>query len=350
MAPSAMKAIQIQEFNAPYTVSEVPVPKPKPHQVLMKMGAGGFCHTDLMALNHEFNTTLPYIGSHEASGIVEEVGAQVKGFKKGDRVGALNFDSPCGKCPDCKAGKPLYCDSPLLKGITADGAWAEYMVADADFLVHLPDSINFETAAALMCAGLTIYGSIMTADLPKNGTVAILGIGGLGHIGTQFAKALGYTVLAVDTKQAALDLANSFKHKPDVTMLAKKDSVDSVLDSLKQISPDKYGYEGVDAAILATDHPDSFALAAQLTKKHGKMVLVGQPADGITMSFHSVIFKDIRLVGSLLGSVAQANDMMKLMAKGDITVKIKKWKLEQAEEMRQEYLEGQGIGKNVIVF
>lgn len=97
MAPKTMKAIQIQEFNEPYHVSEVAVPSPKPHQVLVRVKAAGFCHTDLMALNNDFNTKLPFIGSHEPAGIIEEIGSEVTGFAKGDRVGCINFDSVCGK-------------------------------------------------------------------------------------------------------------------------------------------------------------------------------------------------------------------------------------------------------------
>lgn len=97
MAPKSMKAIRIQKYNEPYHVSEVPVPQPQPHQVLLKIRAAGFCHTDLMALNGEFGSELPFIGSHEPAGIIEELGSQVQGFSRGDRVGCINFDSVCGK-------------------------------------------------------------------------------------------------------------------------------------------------------------------------------------------------------------------------------------------------------------
>lgn len=92
-----MKAVQIQQYNEPYHVSEVPIPTPAPHQVLVRVKAAGFCHTDLMALNNEFNTKLPFIGSHEAAGVIEDTGAAVAGFQKGDRVGCINFDSVCGE-------------------------------------------------------------------------------------------------------------------------------------------------------------------------------------------------------------------------------------------------------------
>jgi len=302
-------------------------------------------------LNNEFNSPLPYIGSHEPAGVIAELGSEVKAYKVGDRVGAINFEQVCGKCPDCKAGCRLYCENAQgMKGITADGAWAEYMVADPNFLVRIPDSVPFEVAAAHMCAGLTIYGSIIKAQLPKNGAVAIIGVGGLGHIGTQLAKAMGYTVVAVDTKQEALDLAVSFKHKPDICMKPGTDSVDSILTQLEKIHPDKYGYKGVDAAIMATDQPPSFKTAAELTRKHGKLVLVGQPADGITMSFFDLIFRDLTLVGSLLADVDRGNELMELVEKEDIKVHVTTWKPEQAEEMRQKYLSGKTQGKNVIVF
>lgn len=222
---------------------------------------------------------------------------------------------------------------------------------DSAFLVRLPDEIPFDVAACLMCAGLTIYGAIRTANIPRGGSLGIIGIGGLGHIGTQLAKSMGYTVLAVDAKQEALDLSleDAVVHKPDLSMLAT-DDVDEVLERLDEIVKDEFGYKGVDATLLATDNPESFKLAAKLTRKHGKMVLLGQPADGITLSFQDVIFKDISLVGSLLGTAKQGAELMKLVADNKIHLTIKRWKPEDAEEMRQEYLSGKSKGKNVIMF
>ncbi|KAJ4251410.1 hypothetical protein NW762_011392 [Fusarium torreyae] len=342
-----MKAIQINEFNAPYSVSQVDKPKPKPHQLLVQIKAGGFCHTDCMALENAFGSKLPFIGSHEPSGVIVEVGSDVQGFTKGDRVGCLNFDSCCGKCPDCKAGKPIYCDSPLMKGITADGAWAEYMAADARFAVKLPDSLDFSTAACMMCAGITMYGGIKRAQVPAGGSIGIVGIGGLGHIGTQIAKAMGYQVVAIDVKQDALDLASSYDLKPDLTIL----STDAVDASMKKITDAIPGdYPGLDATILATDAPQAFDLAAELTRKHGTMVLLGQPEEGITLSYRNVIFRDLKLVGSLVADRDDTEELLDLVVKHDIKVKIKEWKPEDAEQMRQEYLSGKHGGKNVVVF
>ncbi|OCK74306.1 GroES-like protein [Lepidopterella palustris CBS 459.81] len=348
-----MKAIQIKAYKTPYAVSEVPIPKPGPGQVLIKIAAGGFCHTDQMVLDGAFRSPLPYIGSHEPAGTIVEIAGDVAGYKVGDRVGALTASAPCGKCTDCKAGRETYCDGQRKgKGITTDGAWAEYMVSDAYSLIPLPPSLSFPTAAALMCAGITIYSAILRASVPPRGSIAIIGIGGLGHIGTQLAKKMGYTVVAVDVKQDALDLAMSFTHAPDVCVLAGED-IKEVLERLDKVKVDGTegkGYRGVDATILVSDHPESFKTGAALTRKHGKLVLVGQPAGGITMTFMDLIFRDLTLVGSLMGSVQEAKDLMKVMEGGDVTVHVKQWKPEEAEEMRVEAHEGRSKGKNVVVF
>ncbi|KAJ6781980.1 hypothetical protein PWT90_01266 [Aphanocladium album] len=249
----------------------------------VQQAAGGFCHTDCMVMENAFQSPLPVFASHEPAGIVIGVGANVKEFKEGDRVGCINFDSCCGECPDCKARRPIYCDKPSMKGIDVNGAWSEYMIADARFTVRLPDSIKFSTAACFMCAGITIYGSIKRAKVPAGGSIAILGIGGLGHIGTQLAKVMANL----------LNLFNSYRWKPDVTVLA----TEPVEDAVRKITGVVKGsYPGVDATILATDAPPAFDFAATITQKHGTLVLFGQPEKGITMSYFNIIFCDIKLI------------------------------------------------------
>ncbi|CRG89949.1 hypothetical protein PISL3812_06988 [Talaromyces islandicus] len=341
--PETMQAIQIKQFNAPYAVPQVAVPKPKSNQLSIRIKAAGFCHTDLMALNNEFNSPLPYIDSHEGAGVVEQVGSDVQGFVKGDHVGCINFDSSCGECPDCSAGRVIYCDRPQMKGLTIDGAWAEYMVADARTTVKIPESVDLVTAAPLMCAGLSVYGGIKKAGVPPGGSIGIIGIGGLGHIGTQLAKAMGYKVAAVDIKQTSLDLVNSRRLKPDISLLATED-------------PDGQGaqcYAGKVswARCRCSRHrkQPAFDFAAAITRKHGTVVLLGQPDKGITMSFYNMIFRDLKLVGSLIGDTSDAEEPMNLVNDHKVEIKIKIWKLDQAEEMRQEYLSGKSEGKNVIV-
>ncbi|KAJ5178733.1 zinc binding dehydrogenase [Penicillium capsulatum] len=245
MTSNTMKAVQVQRYNELYRVSEVTIPQPQPHQVLVRIKAAAFCHTDLTALNGEFNTALPFIGSHES----------------GDRVGCINFDSACGKCPDCQANRPVYCDAPRMKGITTDGAWAEYMVACLQWIL---------------------------------------------------IRGQGYTVATIDIKQAALDAVASYRHSPDALVLAT-DPVGTSLFKIDAVVSSQY--RGVDATVLATDHPAAFDLAAALTRKHGRM--------------------------------AQA--LVGLLHENQLHVEVKEWTLDQAETMKSEYLTGAGTGKSVVV-
>ncbi|KAF4442456.1 hypothetical protein F53441_11742 [Fusarium austroafricanum] len=228
-----------------------------------------------------------------------------------------------------------------MKGITADGAWAEYMTADARFAVKLPDSLDFPIAACMMCAGITIYGGIKRVAVPAGGSIGIV------VISVADPSVQGYKVAAIDLKQQTLDLVSSYNLKPDVCIL----STDSAKTSMKKITDAIKGdYPGLDATIIATDAPAAFDLAAKLTRKHGTMVLLGQPEKGITMSYQNIIFRDIKLVGSLLSDRNELEELLDLVMKHDIQVKIKEWKPEDAEKMRQEYLAGESSGKNVIVF
>ncbi|RBQ65345.1 hypothetical protein FVER14953_12886 [Fusarium verticillioides] len=234
-----------------------------------------------------------------------------------------------------------------MEGITTDGAWAEYMAADARFTVKPTDLVDFSTAACMMCAGITVYGGIKKAQVPSGSSIGIVDIGGLGHIETQVAKAMGYQVAAIDVKQDALDLVASYHLKPDICILSTDPAETSPEKIANFINGD---CPGLDATIDATDAPAAFDLAAKLTRKHGTMVLLGQPEKGITLSYQNVIFRDIKLIGSLIVDANETEELLELVVKHNIQVKIKEWKLEDAEKMRQDYLAGRNSGKNVIVF
>lgn len=151
---------------------------------------------------------------------------------------------------------------------------------------------------------------------------------------------------AIDVKQSALDAVASYEHYPDVLILAT-DTVEKSLEKIDGVTSSEYS--GLDATVLATDHPAAFELAAALTRKHGTMVLLGQPEKGITMSYQTVIYKDIKLVGSLVADTAQAQELVELFHRNRLHVEITEWKMEEAEQMRQWYCSGASSGKNVIV-
>lgn len=148
-------------------------------------------------------------------------------------------------------------------------------------------------------------------------------------------------------KRSALNLVESYKLKPDVSILATE-PIENAVEKITQAV--QGNYPGLDATILATDAPPAFDFAAAITRKHGTMVLLGQPEKGITMSYHNIIYRDLKLIGSLVADKDESQELVALVAKHDIKVNIKEWKPEQAEEMRKEYLDGKSEGKNIVVF
>lgn len=171
-------------------------------------------------------------------------------------------------------------------------------------------------------------------------------VGILNQLAKQLRRTQGYKVAAIDVKQSALDAVASYEHYPDVLILAT-DTVEKSLEKIDGVTSSEYS--GLDATVLATDHPAAFELAAALTRKHGTMVLLGQPEKGITMSYQTVIYKDIKLVGSLVADTAQAQELVELFHRNRLHVEITEWKMEEAEQMRQWYCSGASSGKNVIV-
>jgi len=291
---------------------------------------------------------LPITGSHEPTGVVEECGPDVKGFQKGDRVGATAFVAECGQCPDCKAGRPLYCDNASMGGINTHGAFAEYVVVDSKMAAHLPDNLSFDQAAPLTCAGCTIYNGLKACELKEGQSVGIVGLGALGHIGIQLAKTMGYKVVGVDARDEPIKLANSLKYKPDLCINTTK-GVDEAWKQIEELTKDE-AYPGLDAVVVATDHPDSFAFATKILRKHGLFVLLGQPAEGVTFQYFDLIFRDIKVKGSLLGDQACLQELMDLVAEKGIKIETQSFKLDQVNEVTELVHKPEHKGKMVISF
>jgi len=344
--PKTMKGLQITEFKKPYRLSnDIPVPKiERDNEVLIKIAVAGYCHTQMMVQNGEFaskmvGARLPMIPSHEATGVVVAIGSGVSDIRVGDRVGTLACKNTCGKCADCKQGLILYCENCVMSGVTANGAGAEYMVADSNWTIPLPSNLSFESAAPLMCAGATIYSGLKKANLQKGQTVAIIGAGALGHLGIQFAKCMGLRVVSVDARQAPLDLVKSLKYAPDIAI----DSTKGVDFAKKEI-----GGEGVDATLMATDAIPAHEYGLQLTRKHGKFVVIGQPFDPIPVHYNHLIFRNITIVGSLLGDAQTTKEMVDLVAAKGIEVKTRTYPLEEVETLITDYHKESHSGKLVM--
>ncbi|SPO25494.1 related to Zn-dependent alcohol dehydrogenases [Ustilago trichophora] len=369
--PKVMKALRIEEFNAdpPYVLRhDVPVPEVGPNDVLMRIATAGYCHTEMMVARGDFapksRNPLPLIPSHEPTGIVVALGSNAASqpaggkasnddkttcvpLKLGDRVGCVTFRDYCGTCDECKRGTPKYCTNQDMVGVTADGAFAEYMRADYRSCVVLPQSLDFDSAAPLFCAGATIYTAIVNCRLEPGQTLAIIGAGALGHLGVQFAKCLGYKVWLFDARNAPLEMCRSLPYPPDKTVNSGKiDGHDEA--AVEKLVKEQLDGSRADATIMATDVISAHEFGLAITKNHGLFMVVGQPNDPIPIHYNHFIFRDITVKGSLLGDPKTTREMCELVAKHRIQVKTIAYPLEDVDKMRADYAKPNHQGKMVI--
>ena len=186
-----MKAAVVREFGKPLVIEDAPIPTPGPGMIQVKVVASGVCHTDLHAAEGDWpvKPNPPFIPGHEGVGYVSGVGAGVKHVKEGDRVGVPWLYSACGHCKHCLGGWETLCHEQQNTGYSVNGGFAEYVVADPNYVGHLPNNIGFEEIAPILCAGVTVYKGLKVTETKPGDWVVISGVGGLGHLAVQYAKA-----------------------------------------------------------------------------------------------------------------------------------------------------------------
>ena len=193
-----MRAAQFSKKNGPLELVEREIPKPGPGMVRIKVEACGICHSDTLVKEGAFpQMTYPRVPGHEVAGIIDAVGSHVEGWKVGQRVGLGWYGGHCGHCDSCRRGDFLTCTYLQIPGITYDGGYAEYMVAPAQALALIPDELSAVEAAPLMCAGITTFNGLRNSGARPSDLVGILGLGGLGHLATQFAVKMGYNPVVI---------------------------------------------------------------------------------------------------------------------------------------------------------
>ncbi|TGO62215.1 hypothetical protein BCON_0021g00280 [Botryotinia convoluta] len=360
--PDKMLAAQVVEFNKPYKIHSIPTPRGPLHEhdILVRVAAASLCHTDGMVSEGILDTPLPCTASHEGAGTIVAIGSSVSGFKPGDRILCSLTYHRCGVCTDCAGPEHerQYCaHSGGNLGIVRDGSFAEYEVVDGRECSLLPDNLSFESAAPLACAGITIWSGLVRAGLKAGEWIAIVGAGGgLGHLGVQFAKALGLNVIAVDARDEALQLAKNCG--ADVLVDARQDK-NKVVEDVQKVT----GGLGADSTLNVSDHESAAATAAAVTKRlligkvadpksakiDGTMIQIAQP-EKISVPFEDVIFRDIRIHGSLVGSRGEAQKMLELVSKHNIKIQTNPFKglgeIPKAVELAHS---GRMKGKPVII-
>ena len=300
-----MHVAQVEQFGQPLVLKELAVPTPGPGQILVKTEACGVCHTDLHAASGDWplKPTLPFTPGHEGIGIVTALGAGVTAVKEGDRVGVPWLYSACGHCEFCLAAQEPVCAEAQFGGYTRDGGFAEFIVADPNYVAHIPAGLAAHDAAPLICAGITSYKGIKETQARPGEWVVISGIGGLGHLGVQYAKAMGLHVCAVDIDDGKLEHARRLG--ADALVNAK--GGDPVAAVVKATGGGAHG-----VLITAPSLP-AFRQGVGMTRKHGTCVLVGLPPGEFPTPLFDVVAKCITVRGSFVGN---RRDMAEALAFG----------------------------------
>jgi alcohol dehydrogenase, propanol-preferring len=304
-------AAVVHDFESPLAVEQVPRRELDPGQVLVKVEASGLCHTDIHAAHGDWpvKPSPPFVPGHEGVGIVVELGPGVTEVALGDRVGMPWLGYACGTCDYCVSGRETLCESQENMGYSIDGAFGEYAIPYARYVVKVPAGIDPFDAAPLTCAGVTTYKAIKVAGTRSSDLVAVFGVGGLGHLAIQYASIAGGRVIAVDVIDEKLELAK--KLGAEFTINASKQ------DPIEEIQ----ALGGADQAIALAVSPRAFEQAYGSLRRGGTIVFVALPADNhVTLPIFETVLNGITVVGSIVGTRTDLREVFELHAAGKTKV------------------------------
>jgi D-arabinose 1-dehydrogenase-like Zn-dependent alcohol dehydrogenase len=316
-----MKAVQVPKAGADLEIVEREIPEPGAGQVRIRVQACGICHSDVITKEGLLpGITYPRVPGHEVVGVIDELGAGVKEWRKGQRVGVGWHGGQDGTCLACRRGDFVNCANEKICGITFDGGYQEYMVAPVEALAQMPESLDSAEAGPLMCAGVTTFNSLRHSGALPSDLVAVQGIGGLGHLGIQFAKKLGYRVAAVG-------------RGPQNAALAKKLGAEVYVDSAATDAAAELQKLGGASVILATA-PSGKAMSALLggLGANGTMVVVGASMDPIEVSPNQLIFGKKSIKGWAGGIPTDSQDTLQFAEMTGVRPMIERYPLAKAAE------------------
>jgi propanol-preferring alcohol dehydrogenase len=323
--------------RGPVTVTSLPLPAPGPGEALVKMEACGLCHSDLFVSSLEKLPLVPLTLGHEGIGHIEALGPDVTGWAVGDRAAITFLASTCGSCALCQAGQERFCARQLNFGYTVNGALAEFIVVPTRYLVRVPGTIPASEAAPLCCAGWTAYGALREARLQRSQSVALFGMGGLGHLAIQYARHLGLRVAAVDLAEAKLEMARELG--AELALLA---------DTAARTLQKQWG--GVDAAIVLTGSPAAIQQAFRSLKRTGTLLTVGLSTNQYELPMVDTVLKGISIRGSYLGTREDLAAVFKLAQAGAGRAQIEMHSLAEAPQLFEKMRCGEILGRAVVVF
>lgn len=335
-----MKAAVVREFGKPLSIDEVPIPEPGPQEIQVAVQASGVCHTDLHAAEGDWpvKPNPPFIPGHEGVGFVSAVGKEVKHVKEGDRVGVPWLYSACGHCRHCLGGWETLCTEQSNTGYSVNGGFADYVIADPNYVGHLPDNVDFAEMAPILCAGVTVYKGLKVTDAKPGDWVVISGIGGLGHMAVQYAKAMGMNVAAVDIAQDKLDLAK--KLGATLTVNAKEEDPAAVIK--------KETGGGAQGVLVTAVSPKAFEQAIGMVDRGGTISLNGLPPGDFPLDIFGMVLNGITVRGSIVGTRLDLQESIDFAAQGKVKATIAKAKLEDVNDVFEKMHKGQIDGRIVL--
>ncbi len=327
-----MKAAVVPAMESKWEIREVPNAQPGPNQVLIKIRASGICYTDVHQTQGSLPGTFPRVLGHEPAGEIVALGTGVTTRKVGDRVGVPWIQTTCGRCEWCQRDKPMFCAEPMTTSGSMAGGHAEYMLSFANATMLLPDGLSYEQAAPIFCAGYTVWSGLRWAEPQPGERVAVVGIGGLGHLGVQYAKAAGFETIAVS-------------RSADKDKLVRELGADEVVRDGAGL-----GRAGGADVILGTGNSvDAMADSIQGLRPDGRLVVMGFEPKPLPVSPADLIMRRVKIVGSQQNGPQYLREALEFAAKGRVKVIAETYRLDEIQKAYERVQKGQVRFRAVVV-
>lgn len=330
-----MKAMVMTGIREPFAKQNVPDPQPGPGQVRIRLHAAGVCGTDVHVWHGELPVPLPLVPGHEPAGVVDATGPGVRSPKIGDRVGVSWFQAGCDRCRYCQIKQPKFCAEPKT-WITNGGAYAEYMIAEAEGCTLLPDGAEWETAAPMFCGGFSAMSAYRAAKPQPGDRIAVIGVGGLGHLALQVARAMGHEVVAVT-------------NSPDKEQDAKSMGADDVLVIKDHAGQELTKMGGVDVVLSFSPSMKQNSQALEGLRPGGRLVTTAVSAEPIQGDPVQMLFKQTSIIGSAQNDPADLVDILGLVATGKVKPRLETYKLDEINRVLHRLAEGKVRHRAVLM-
>jgi alcohol dehydrogenase, propanol-preferring len=337
MRATHTRSAVLSQARGPVSIESIHVGDPQAGEVLLRMEACGVCHSDLFVAGLEKLPLAPLTLGHEGVGRVESVGAGVTGWAPGDRAGVTFLGTTCGQCEWCLSGRERFCPKQTNFGYTLHGTLTEYALTPAAALVRVPADLPAAEAAPLCCAGWTAFGALREAALEQGKSVALFGLGGLGHLALQLARTQGLRIAAVDVTDDKLHMAREW----GAEIAVHGENAGRTLQK-------EYG--GVDAALVLTPSSSAIHQAFRSLKRNGTLVLVGLAMSQYELPLVDTVLKGITVRGSYLGSRQDLAEVFALASAGMLRAHVQTYVLEETPAVLDRLRSGEQMGRAVITW